>query len=404
MRLKTYQAPSIAEALSDVKRELGRDAVIVHTRSFKRGRWFGLLGRRPTWEVTAAPDLNVVPRPGGALGASLGELVVDERSPAASETEGKGAIDRSVQPAQATLTGPAPAPVDGQLAEIQRMLSSLMDREAKEGRLPNVLREYRDLLCAQDVDEEIADELISNLQMELTGQELGNRDGVRRALRQRIAARLPRVTPTESCESDAPRRGRIVALVGPTGVGKTTTVAKLAANLKLKENKRVGLITMDTYRIAAVDQLRTYAEIIEVPLRTVLTPEEMRQTVEAMEGMDAILIDTVGRSQNDPMRLGQLRAFLEAAGPDEVHLVVSSTINRRCVTQVVKRFAPLGVNRLILTKLDEAEVFGTALNASYHAGVPLSWVSTGQEVPDDLAPADPQDLALRIVGEADDVA
>ena len=155
---------------------------------------------------------------------------------------------------------------------------------------------------------------------------------------------------------------------------------------------------MDTYRIAAVEQLRTYAEIIGVPLHAVLTPEELRETVESLRDHDLVLIDTAGRSQNDRVRLNHLGKFVQAARADEVHLVIAATASSRCARQVMTNFAPLGANRVILTKLDEADSLGVVLNVSAAAGVPLSYVTTGQEVPDDIEAVDANRLADRLLG------
>ena len=126
-----------------------------------------------------------------------------------------------------------------------------------------------------------------------------------------------------------------MALIGPTGVGKTTTIAKLAATLKLRESHTVGLITIDTYRIAAVDQLKKYADILDIPLRVVGSPEELRAAIEAMSDREFILIDTAGRSPSDTLKLQELKNFLNIAGPDEVHLVLSSTATQESVMQTI---------------------------------------------------------------------
>ena len=381
--LKTYQATSMAEALAEVKRDLGREAVILHTRSVRKGRLFGLFGGTSMWEVTAAPNVNVLPR------APKGRYVPVENTPVP--------VPRSDHPA-------AEVAATGQLADIQQMLQSLVSQQDGEGggKLPATLQEFHDRLCRQEVDEKIATDAIVQLRMELTGQELADRGIVRERLIDEIASRIP--CDSAPVEPGDAMRGRVVALVGPTGVGKTTTVGKLAANLKLKEGKRVGLITMDTYRIAAVDQLKTYAEIIEVPLRTALTPSEMHQCIYALRGVDVILIDTVGRSQNDRLRLNQLRGFLSAADPDEVHLVVAATANRRCAQSILTQFTPLGVNRIIVTKLDEADACGMVLNVASKGKAPMSFVSSGQEVPDDIASADPRELARLILGDPEHAA
>ncbi len=187
-------------------------------------------------------------------------------------------------------------------------------------------------------------------------------------------------------------------MIGPTGVGKTTTIAKLAANLKLRQNRKVGLITIDTYRIAAVEQLRTYAQIIHVPLRVVMTPDELSAAIDEMDDLDAILIDTAGRSQRNVERLDELKEFLDAAAADEVHLVLSTTANVKNLQAAMDRFGSLGANKLILTKLDEAVSFGMILSIVKRMDAALSFVTTGQDVPDDIEVGQGRRLAQRILG------
>ncbi len=417
MNLKTYQAKSMADALAEVKRDLGRDAVILHTRSFRKGGLFGL-GGRPMWEITAAPGVNVPKRVKGrdSRGGDEGRYVataatatgtadialdveLDEELTALDLREESG--DGAVLPMCPTAAAQRPAapvhasPVTQQMAEIRRMVESLLVRQAKPQTpdIPPELVEYHAHLLAQDVAEDLAGEIIRNLRMGLTGQQLADRELIRARMLELVAASIKVAAPV--VEPDG--RARVIALIGPTGVGKTTTIAKLAANFKLREKKRVGLITIDTYRIAAVDQLRTYAEIIDVPLQTVLTAGELHQTVRSMRDLDVVLIDTAGRSQNDRLRLNQLRSFLSAAEADEVHLVVSSTANRKCAVNTLERFIPLGANRVIMTKLDEAATFGALLNISAAGKVDMSYVTAGQDVPEDILPADASRLAAWIV-------
>ncbi len=149
--------------------------------------------------------------------------------------------------------------------------------------------------------------------------------------------------------------------MGPTGVGKTTTVAKLAANFKLARGVRVGLVTVDTYRIAAVEQLRTYAEIIDLPLAVVNSPIEMQRAIDELGAVDLIFIDTAGRSPRDEVKIRELGEFLLQARPDEVHLVLSAVADERSLRAAIERFAPVQIDRLILTKLDEADSLGGVL-------------------------------------------
>ncbi len=176
----------------------------------------------------------------------------------------------------------------------------------------------------------------------------------------------------------------VVALVGPTGVGKTTTIAKLAANFHLKENKNVALITVDTYRIAAIQQLKIYANYIGIPLEIALTPTEMSQLVSKHSNYDLILIDTPGRSQKDSMKIQELKTLLEAAQPTEVHVLLSITTELSVLWDVIKGFAPLEPNRLMFTKLDESSCFGNILNLTSSLKKPISYLTIGQDVPDDI--------------------
>ena len=189
----------------------------------------------------------------------------------------------------------------------------------------------------------------------------------------------------------------MAALVGPTGVGKTTTIAKLAANFRLKEKRRVGLITVDTYRIAAVEQLRTYADIIDLPMHVVSTPREMRETVARMNHLDLILMDTAGRSGRDEIRIQELKAFLAEAAADEVHLVLSGVTAARTLEQTAEQFAAVGTTALILTKLDEADRLGKCAAGVRSSGLPLSYLTNGQSVPDDIETADAHRLARLIL-------
>jgi len=185
-------------------------------------------------------------------------------------------------------------------------------------------------------------------------------------------------------------------------VGKTTTIAKLAAAFKLRQKQKVGLITIDTYRIAAVDQLRTYANIIGVPLKVVLTPTELVAAMKDMADCDTVLIDTAGRSPTDQLKLNELSNFIAAAKPTEVHLVLSSTTTQEAMEAALERFSTVRADpapHIIFTKLDEAVSFGVLLNVARTASKVLSYLTTGQDVPDNIEVGQPRRLARLILGE-----
>jgi flagellar biosynthesis protein FlhF len=197
-------------------------------------------------------------------------------------------------------------------------------------------------------------------------------------------------------------RPKIVAFVGPTGVGKTTSIAKLAAHYAIQQKCSVGLITVDTFRIAAVEQLRTYAEIMDLPLEVVSSPREMREAADRLSDCDVILLDTAGRSPRDEVRLAELRLLLAEAGASEIVLVLSATAGLESCRNAAAGFSRVGATSLLLTKMDEIVSLRTLVPVLCNPHLPLSYVTDGQNVPDDIRVAIPRELAERILGEACD--
>jgi putative DNA-invertase from lambdoid prophage Rac len=190
-----------------------------------------------------------------------------------------------------------------------------------------------------------------------------------------------------------------LALVGATGVGKTTTIAKLAANFRLRGAVKLGLVTVDTYRVAAVEQLRTYAEIIDLPMKVVTNPLEMRRALDELAGLDLVLIDTAGRSPKDELQIQELKSLLAEAHVDEIHLVLSMTSSRQSLEAAADKFKAAGTTAMILTKLDEASGMGAVLSLARRVELPISYLTAGQAVPDDIEPAHPRRLARLVLGQ-----
>jgi flagellar biosynthesis protein FlhF len=265
-------------------------------------------------------------------------------------------------------------------------------------------------LIEQEVAGDLADRIIRDVRAELSAAVDAGAIPSERVVREAVERRIAALLPEESADGSIAFGGRIVAgrsgarriaFVGPTGVGKTTTLAKLAAQLKLKQGLSVGIVAADTYRIAAVDQLRTYAEILEVPVEIAASPADAAEACEALQAehsVDVILIDTAGRSQNDRMKLSELRAFLKAAQPDETHLVLSATAGARTLTREAEAFGALGVDKLILTKLDEAATFGTLISLVERLGKRVSFFTHGQEVPEHIEIGRSRRLAELVMG------
>ncbi len=402
------------EALQQVKRDLGAGAVILHTRSFRRGGLFGI-GARPVVEVTASTDVKVPPRrrrrPAPPEEPKFDKAAARKLLQQTYGQSASAAAPRQREPvavaAQAESSSfPTPAPPDPQLADeiaqIRRMVRRMMDKQAADpskADVPEALFEQYLKLLEQEVAEELADEVVHLVRQMLNEDDLHDPPRVREAIRKAIAKFIPSDADASPVERAADARPRTIALIGPTGVGKTTTVAKLAATFKLRHKLNVALITIDTYRIAAVDQLRTYANIIGLPVHVVLTPIEMKQAIADCADADVVLIDTAGRSQRDTEKLDQLRAFIDAADPHEVHLVLSSTYSQPVMMQAIERFSAIRADRIILTKLDEAVSFGVVLNVIRQVNKQLSYVTTGQDVPHHIEPYRGERLAGLLVGE-----
>lgn len=299
-------------------------------------------------------------------------------------------------PRERASSSAQPDAVQEEMAAIRKMVGQILDRQAVSGsrsapRAPGQLFDMYTHLIAQEMSEELAENIVREVERSLEPDQLDDSVVVRGAVLEQLRAFIPiSREPVTTAPSSGPLR---LALIGPTGVGKTTTVAKLAATFKLKQRKKVGLITSDTYRIAAVEQLRTYANIIGLRLEVALTPAEMAQACHALRDCDVILIDTAGRSQRDRDKLGELQKFLAAADPHEVHLVLSSTASEKVLLQEAEAFSDVRADKIILTKLDEAVSFGMLVNVMKRVGKELSFVTTGQEVPDHIEPGRADRLA-----------
>jgi len=400
MEIRSYRAATMHEALVLVRRELGPDAAVLQTREVSNRRLFGLLRGARQIEVTASAGVNVPSRlperPGVELEPVHATVSGVSFEPSIAEQGPPGDPPPRVSCSHGLASVPGISQeVQGQLNDLQGMVRELCRRSQNGGGrdLPESLfRLFTDLIEA-DVNEDVARELVDRVRTEASGEELADGAMIQARVARLIEAEVPIAGPI----AVEPGRRRLVALVGPTGVGKTTTIAKLAANYRLKEKRNVGLITVDTYRIAAVEQLRTYAEIIDLPMQVVSTPREMREAVRRLDGLDLVLMDTAGRSPRDEIKLQELKSFLNEAGADEVHLVLSSVVGSRTLEQTARRFAAVGTTALILTKLDEATGLGNLLPLLRTSRLPLSYLTNGQNVPDDIETAEAGRLARLIL-------
>lgn len=383
MRVKRFVANSMQEAITRVKADFGKDAVILHTRKIRRGGLWGWLGRTKV-EVIAAADGKAGGKPVKAAAVA---------SPVAVKSKGIGPLPPNARPGPAvTESGTAHEliQVRRELEEIRRALA------ADEQRFPGdsaALGRWRERLIEEEVHPDLVRELLATVRAQANTDQLNEDEWLEKTLRVEIARGIVTADPWQVAES-----AKVQCLVGPTGVGKTTTIAKLAANYSLLGGKKVALVTADTYRIAAVEQLKTYAEIIGVPLDVVFTPQELKAAIEQRSDYDMILVDTAGRSQKHKMQMQELRAFMDVLKDPQVHLVLSATTKMRDMLDIIERFGQLSIGYLIMTKLDETTAFGSLYNACRLTGKPLSYVTNGQSVPDDIEVADGERIADMILG------
>ncbi|MEX2213940.1 MAG: flagellar biosynthesis protein FlhF [Phycisphaeraceae bacterium] len=466
MNLKTFVAESMPAALVQVKHAFGTDAVILHTRTYKRGGILGF-GAKTVVEITAArasetgharrprrpvaaerPAPQRQPRQVEAQSQTAGDLI--RRTYLAAQAEAKQAAAAAapshvmsqggtlIAERPATASPPAaiaapqatpshapppsrPAPslkpmqqddLTEEMRLVKRMVGKMMRQQRESATtsrgkqraganpdLPDKLFDQYLGLLQQEVAEELAEEVMQEVRASLLPEDMSDEVKVKKAVGAAISKHVPADDGPSLAGPTKDGRPRTIALIGPTGVGKTTTIAKLAANFKLRERKKVGLITIDTYRIAAVDQLRTYANIIGVPLHVVTQPSGMADALAKTADCDVVLIDTAGRSQRDDPKLEQLNQFIAACDPHEVHLVLSSTCTQSAIFDVIDRFSRTRVDRILFTKLDEAVTFGVLLNVARKVKKRLSYLTTGQEVPHDIELGRSDRLAALVLGE-----
>ena len=421
--VRTYRASSINEALRMVESDLGRDAVILHTRQIEHRSVLPWKKAPEEVEVTAGIGWTVA---GTATASAPTELNPPETASPAEPLEPLESLEslESLDPLERlerierldetshTASVPSISParpaasftqmpqelttgLTDRLALLEERLAELGgDAPAAGATIPPELFDLYTELTDSELDKLLARELIFALKRESNAEELGDPSLCRARLVKMVEGEFHAAAPIGA----TPGQRRVVALVGPTGVGKTTTIAKLAANLKLRDGIRMGLVTVDTYRIAAVEQLRTYAEIIDLPMKVVTTPMEMRRALDELSDMDLVLIDTAGRSPRDELQIGELKSLLADAEVDEIHLVLSLTASLDFLVSTVDHFSSVGTCSLVLTKLDEAHELGVMLNLSRRVGLPVSYLTTGQDVPDDIEGAEPQRMARLVLG------
>ncbi len=383
MQIKRYEAASTQEALLKVKNELGPDAVVLSTRKLRSGRV-------PLFEVTAAVDVPSESRP--EKHPAVGTVPV----PVPSKGEDESVVQslrRDLEEIKTLIAENAMRPFPfGEFLEMKEMLDTFFDTMGfqRKEKIPGALSKIYQHLVSMGVTRSRAFLIVNTLKKNLPAEELRNEEAIHRIAEQLLARSI-------SLSYGAAERKRICAFVGPTGAGKTTTLAKIAARAALEEKVKVGLVTTDTYRIAAADQLQTYGRIMEVPVEVVSDKTAFRKILSKLADRDLILVDTPGKSSLESGHVEKLRDFFRIETPVESYLLLPLTASPDSLAQNLERFKPVGYQSIIFTKLDESRNYGVIYNVIDQERKPVSFVTNGQNVPQDIEKINPGRLAKMIM-------
>jgi flagellar biosynthesis protein FlhF len=384
VQIKRFEAASTQEAFLKIKNELGPDAVVLSTRKLRSGRV-------PLFEVTAALDERPEGRREKPLALPAG---APQAAPAQGDDETlASALRRDVEEIKTRLAETAKRPFPyGEFLEMKEMLDTFFDTmgfQRKEKLSGALLKIYHQMVSI-GVSRSRAFLLVSTLNRNLPAGELQDEECLCRVAEKLLARSI-------GLSYRSAERKRICAFVGPTGAGKTTTLAKIAARSALEEKLKVGLITTDTYRIAAVEQLKTYARIMEIPIEVVSDKTAFRRALAKLSDRDLVLVDTPGKSSVEPGYIEKLRDLFQIENPVETNLLLPLTSSQDNLAENLARFKPIGYQSIIFTKLDESRHFGMIYNVIDQERKPVSYVTNGQNVPQDIEKIDAGRLAKIIM-------
>lgn len=442
MIVKKFQAPTETEAVLKARDELGSSAVVLNVKTLKQRGIFRLF-KKDMVEITAAQEENEFSGEKEKAAVSFDRIAGDTLS---EKYTGNQSTENTAVPFNAGVYSNRPtaartsanyasdsdtAVIEQKLDSLQQLLKSRMDQEYSVSRetVPYSNERKQNTVSAQeqydegkrivqerentnykflqliykkmlenDVDEKCADSIIGDIENSLKRE--SNIDSILSAVYQKVILKLgePRTITLEE------GRPKIVFFIGPTGVGKTTTIAKIASKFKLEEHAKVAFITSDTYRIAAVEQLNTYASIISCPVSVVYSADELEECLEEYKDYDLILVDTAGRSHKAEEQMDELASLIEKTRQKsdefdiDLYLTLSVTTKSKDLVSIVNRYQDIKDWAVIFTKLDETCSLGNILNIRMITEAPLSYTTSGQNVPNDIEVIDKQALAKQLLG------
>ncbi|HEY8349314.1 MAG TPA: flagellar biosynthesis protein FlhF [Clostridia bacterium] len=406
MKIRRYVAKNTQEAILKVKLDLGSEAIILNTRKVRKKGLLGLFSKPMTEVLAAVDEYNAPGKDSGNSAKGTGPELKGTQKKGLAEYPGSNLSSLSNYAVNSYEKEEKIANLENKISNMEEILRKLCkkvlnDEKPAYGTAGTELKNLKasvseifyDNLVKNEVDPEIARKLVNTAASRLPASA-----GVSEMAAQLSGIISGLLGRPETIKENNDGKPVTVMFVGPTGVGKTTTLAKIAANFLLSKKKSVGLITADTYRIAAVEQLKTYAEILGIPVSVAYTPAELKEALSLHSDKDMILIDTAGRSHKNKAQFEELKALVEASDADEIFLVLSATTSSKNCREILKSYSFLKDYKLLFTKTDETPVLGIILNARYITGKSLSYITTGQSVPDDIETANIDSITKNLVG------
>lgn len=426
MIIKKFQAKTEEAALELARKELGSGIVVMNVKKVKKKGLFSIFKPQQV-EVTVALEeeekqnfreavakVSEIARQSEAAGNTRSAKTEPEqpakqgKAEPGSQPEKQRQQENQRQPEKNTQTidSRQESAIEEKLSTLQNLLEKQIGSTQEEEKESEGEEKKEDsnvaffhLLYKMLLDNEIEETYANQLVEELDGSVKPDMpiDYLLSVVYQKMVLKFGQTKTIQSAEKGP----KLVYFIGPTGVGKTTTIAKIASRLSVVEKKKIVLLTADTYRIAAAEQLRTYANILEVPFRIIYTPQEIRTAIEDYAAYDYIFVDTSGHSQKNTDQRDDTLALLRAAdgqAEKEVYLVVSATTKYRDLLNIADTYQKLTDFRLVFTKLDETQCQGNLFNLRLHTDAPMSYVTCGQNVPDDIGEFDAQKTVKLLLG------
>ncbi len=404
MIIKKFTGKTEAEATEAAKKELGNGLVIMNVREVKKKGLFSFLSPKKI-EVTAALEDETPLKP-AANNIRHVEDMETGTAKTLSARNSTESLEKRLDSLQTLLESQLNSRQAGSDKEKTEDAKELQGSEAEQGvekQEEETQNSEQDkfirLLYNKMLDNEMDEKYVNSILEDASRTKKADLpfDYLLANIYQKMVLKFGKsegITPSE----DGPK---IVWFIGPTGVGKTTTIAKLAGKYCVEDKKKVALLTADTYRIAAAEQLRTYANILETPFRVIYTPEEMQTAVDDYWDCDYIFIDTAGRSHQNEEQLEKTKEMVDGLKRPEdyqVFLVLSATTKYKDLQKIADCYGKIAKFELVFTKLDETEAVGNLLNMKLYTGASIAYVTCGQNVPDDMEVFDPQKTVKQILG------